>query len=686
MTVEPVHPVPGGSPFPPIADYGFLSDCEVSALVASSGAVEWMCLPRMDGPSVFGAVLDRGAGSFRLGPADVRVPSGRRYLPGTMIVETTWATPTGWAVVRDALLVSPWQQDARREPGDYRRVPGDYRAARVLLRTVRCLEGEVDLVLECEPAFDYGRQRGTWRYAGGGYGVAECVSPDHGQIRLTTDLSLGFEGPLALARHRLREGQHVFCALSWGDGSAPETFAEARQRMAVTGDFWHEWISRGQFPDHPWREYLVRSALTLKGLTYAPTGALLAAATTSLPETPGGERNYDYRYSWLRDSTYMLWALHTLGLSRDASDFYYFITDLAEGESDLQIMYGIGGERELTEQTLDHLSGYDGARPVRIGNGAWDQRQHDVWGALLDSVHLHMRSRDQADERRWPMLVKQVEAALRYWRDPDQGLWEVRGPARHFTASKVMCWVAADRGARLALLRGDLGRADEWRRAAEEIHADVCANGTDERGVFCQHYETTALDASVLLIPLLGFLPPDDPRVRATVLAIADELTEDELVLRYRVEETNDGFGGEEGTFTICSFWLVSALAEIGEVPRARALCEKLLSYASPLHLYAEEIDHHSGQQLGNFPQAFSHLALINAVMHLIREDERAGGLASLTALLCGGGTWRSSVRRSPPGWPRAWWSRSSPRSTSSTSGCRTRRLWPVPCAPWGCR
>jgi GH15 family glucan-1,4-alpha-glucosidase len=345
---------------------------------------------------------------------------------------------------------------------------------------------------------------------------------------------------------------------------------------------------------------------------------------TSLPETPGGERNYDYRFSWLRDSTYMLWALHTLGLTRDASDFYYFITDLAEEDADLQIMYGIGGERELTEQTLDHLSGYDGARPVRIGNGAWDQRQHDVWGLLLDSVYLHSRSGERGDERRWPMLVRQVESALKHWRDPDQGLWEVRGPAQHFTASKVMCWVAADRGARLAEARGDKKHAAQWRKAAEEIHADVCQHGTDDRGVFCQHYDTTALDASVLLIPLLGFLPPDDPRVRATVLAVADELTEDELVLRYRVEETDDGFTGEEGTFTICSFWLVSALTEIGEVARARALCEKLLSYASPLQLYAEEIDPHTGHHLGNFPQAFSHLALVNALMHLICEDERS--------------------------------------------------------------
>jgi alpha,alpha-trehalase len=621
MPTGGAHPRAGQSPFPPIADYGFLSDCEVCALVAPSGNVEWMCLPRMDGPSVFAAVLDRGAGTFRLGPPDVVVPAGRRYLPGTMALETTWATPGGWAVVRDVLLVGPWRHHDRRSD-TYQRVPEDHAAERVLLRTVQCLNGSIDVMLECEPVFDYGRQRGTWHYTGSGYGRAEARLGDEPQFRLTTDLNLGFEGPRAIARRRLHAGEQVFCAMSWSDGSPPETFDEAHQRLFRTTDFWHEWISRGNFPDHRWRGYLERSALTLKGLIYAPTGALMAAATTSLPETPGGERNYDYRYTWLRDSTFMLWGLYTLGFDREANDFFYFITDIAEHQADLQIMYGIGGERELTEQTLDHLFGYDGARPVRIGNGAWDQRQHDVWGVLLDSVYLHTQSRDGLDERRWPMLVRQVEAAIKHWQDPDQGLWEVRGPAQHFTASKVLCWVAADRGAKLAEMRGDADHARIWGKAADEIHADVLVNGLDERGVFCQHYGTTALDASLLLIPLLGFLPPDDPRVRKTVLAIADELTEDELVLRYQVEETDDGFSGAEGTFTICSFWLVSALTEIGEVERARALCDKLLSYASPLALYAEEIDPHSGRHLGNFPQAFSHLALINAVMHLIHEDE----------------------------------------------------------------
>ncbi len=622
----------GASPFPFIEDYGFISDCEVCALIAPSGNVEWMCLPRMDGPSLFAAVLDRDAGQFRLGPADVAVPAGRRYLPGTMILETTWDTPTGWAVVRDVLLVGPWRHQVTRS-GTHRRVPADHDAEKVLLRTVRCLSGSIDFLLECEPAFDYGRRRGVWRHTGEGYGRAEAsAGDDQPAVRLTTDLNLGFEGPRAIARRRLRAGDEVFCALSWGDASPPETFAAAHERLSRTGDFWHEWISRGNFPDHPWRGYLQRSALTLKGLIYHPTGALLAAATSSLPETPGGERNYDYRYTWLRDSTFMLWGLSTLGLDREANDFFYFITDLAEEATDLQIMYGIGGERELTEYTLDHLSGYEGARPVRIGNGAWDQRQHDVWGVLLDSVYLHTKTRDRLDERRWPMVVRQVDAAISHWRDPDQGLWEVRGPPQHFTASKVMCWVAADRGVKLAELRGDLGNASRWRKAADEMHADICTNGIDGRGVFRQHYETDALDASVLLIPLLGFLPPDDPRVRATVLAIADELTEDELVLRYRVEETDDGFTGEEGTFTICSFWLVSALVEIGEVARARALCGKLLSFASPLLLYAEEIDAHSGRHLGNFPQAFSHLALINAVMHLIRADEQMSRDTRLSA------------------------------------------------------
>ena len=340
------------------------------------------------------------------------------------------------------------------------------------------------------------------------------------------------------------------------------------------------------------------------------------------PRLPRGERNWDYRYTWIRDSTFALWGLYTLGLEREADDFFAFIADVCQGDEPLQVMYGVGGERQLTESTLPHLRGYDDAQPVRIGNGAFDQRQHDVWGAVLDSVYLHVRSRRRTSSALWSILKEQVEQAIENWRLPDRGIWEVRGEPRHFTSSKLMCWVALDRGARLATLHDEPDFATEWQGIADEIHADICAHGVDTRGVFTQHYESDALDASLLLLPLMRFLPPDDPRIRSTVLAIADELTEDGLVLRYRTEQTDDGLAGEEGSFTICSFWLVSALVEIGEVERARTLCERLLAYASPLQLYAEEIDPRSGRHLGNFPQAFTHLALINAVVHLIRAEE----------------------------------------------------------------
>jgi GH15 family glucan-1,4-alpha-glucosidase len=611
------------SPFPAIADYGFLSDCEATALVAPSGAIEWMCLPRMDSPSVFGALLDRDAGTWRLGPAGVNVPAARRYLPGTMILETSWGTRGGWIIVRDALLIGPWHHSGERSH-THRRAPTDYDAEHVLLRTVRCVNGEVQLSMACEPVFDYGRTRGRWEYAGSDYHDI-VVRPDGSdvELHLVSDLNLGIEGPRATARHLMKEGEQVFCALAWSEHPAPSTFDEAYRRLVWTAHHWQHWLDRGEFPDHPWRSDLQRSALTLKGLTYAPTGSIIAAATTSLPETPGGERNWDYRYTWIRDATFALWGLYTLGFDWEANDFFYFVADVAEAEQgQLQIMYGIDGRAELPEQILDHLSGYENARPVRVGNAAHSQDQHDVWGAVLDSVYLHTKSRDHLPERVWPILKQQVETAIANWREPDRGIWEVRGDPKHFTSSKLMCWVALDRGARLAELREDWDLAMEWRSMADEIHADICEHALDERGVFTQHYDTTALDASVLLMPLVRFLPADDERIRATVLAIADELTQDGLVLRYRVEATDDGLSGEEGTFTICSFWLVSALCEIGELERGRGLCERLLSHQSSLGLYAEEIDTRTGRHLGNFPQAFTHLALINAVMHVIRAEE----------------------------------------------------------------
>jgi GH15 family glucan-1,4-alpha-glucosidase len=618
------------SPFPAIADYGFLSDCESTALVAPSGAVEWMCLPRMDSPSVFGALLDRDAGMFRLGPEGIQVPTARRYLPGTMVLETTWGTRGGWIIVRDALLIGPWHHSGDRSH-THRRSPTDYDADHVLLRTVRCVNGEVQIAIDCEPAFEYGSARTAWSYASDDY--RQTVVRANGsdiELRLTSDLNLGIEGARATARHLIKEGEQIFCALSWSEHMPPATFAEAYERLVWTAHHWQHWLDRGEFPDHPWRSDLQRSALTLKGLTYAPTGAIVAASTTSLPETPGGERNWDYRYTWIRDATFALWGLYTLGFDWEANDFFYFVADVIEAEEgQLQIMYGIDGRAGLPESTLDHLSGYENARPVRVGNAAHEQAQHDVWGAVLDSVYLHTKSRDHLPERLWPIICNQVETALKKWREPDRGIWEVRGAPQHFTSSKLMCWVAADRGARLAELREDLDRAMRWRAAADEIHADICANAIDARGVFAQHYDTDALDASVLLMPLLRFLPAGDKRIRATVEAIAEELTEDGLVLRYKVEATDDGLRGEEGTFAICSFWLVSALCEIGELEQGRDLCEKMLAYASPLGLFAEEIDTRTGRHLGNFPQAFTHLALINAVMHVIRGEEQreaAGG------------------------------------------------------------
>ncbi|WP_258080790.1 glycoside hydrolase family 15 protein [Nocardia nova] len=622
------------SSYPPIDDYAFLSDCETCCLIARNGAVEWMCLPRPDSPSVFGAVLDRSAGHFRLGPYGVNVPADRRYLPGGMIVETTWQTDTGWIIVRDALVLGPWHNNDRRSR-TYRRTPEDWDAEHILLRTVKCVSGVVELEMSCEPAFDYHRAPANWEYTGEVYeratATATCSHDELpcGQLVLTTDMRLGLEGREARARTRMREGDELFVALSWSELPAPRTFAEAAEKMWQTTECWRQWITLGKFPDHQWRGYLQRSALTLKGLIYSPTGALMAAATTSLPETPGGERNWDYRYSWVRDSTFALWGLYTLGLNREADDFFAFLHDVAtanDGEAQpLQVMYGIGGERDLDEFEIPHLHGYDGAKPVRIGNGAYQQQQHDIWGTILDSVYLHVKSRQQVPETLWPMLKRQVEAAIENWRKPDRGIWEVRGEPQHFTSSKVMCWVALDRGAKLAELHGEADYAEKWAALAAEIHADVLTHGVNDKGIFTQTYGGDSLDASLLLVVLLRFLPPTDPRVRATVLAIASDLTQHGLVLRYRTDTTDDGLSGAEGTFTICSFWLVSALVEIGEVRRARHLLERLLGYASPLKLYAEEIDPYTGRHLGNFPQAFTHLALINAVMHVIRAEHSTG-------------------------------------------------------------
>jgi alpha,alpha-trehalase len=611
---------PASSPFPPIADYAFLSDCHTGALVAPDGTIEWLCVPRFDAASVFGALLDRGAGGFRLGPYGTTVPGARRYEPGTNIVETTWMTQTGWCVVRDALVLVPWGESS--DPVEHTRPPTDADAAGMLVRTVECIQGSVQIELVCEPMFDYARVPASWEAIGEDYAVADATDGKT-KLRLRSDLRIGIEGNRARARHTLEDGETRYCALSWAkDLRGPGSAQEATAALDQTSHYWRGWIDNGHFPDHPWRTYLQRSALVLKGLTYTPTGAMVAAPTTSLPETPHGERNWDYRYTWMRDATFTLWGLHALGLDWEADDFMQFVADVPRnGDGSLQIMYGIDGEAKLTEQTLDHLTGYDGARPVRIGNGAFCQRQNDVYGAVLDSVYLHTKQGGRLPQRLWPVLQDQVEGAMRAWKEPDQGIWEARGEPKHYVSSKLMCWVAIDRGARLAEIHGEPELGAEWQQVANEVKKDVLRHGVRD-GVFRQHYDTDALDASTLLIPLVRFLGPDDERVRKTVVAIARDLSDHGFVLRYRTQETDDGLSGEEGTFLICSFWLVSALEEIGEHTRAKCLLEKLLAHASRLGLYAEELDPQSGRHLGNFPQAFTHLALINAVVHVIEGEE----------------------------------------------------------------
>jgi GH15 family glucan-1,4-alpha-glucosidase len=616
-TEQAVQSAAAPSPFPPIAEYAFLSDCHTGALVAPDGAIDWLCVPRFDAPSVFGSLLDREAGFFRFAPFGINHPTARAYVPGTNVLETTWKTPNGWVVVREALTLGPWDQEDEITP--HTRPPADDDADHMLVRTVECIEGSVEVELICEPAFDYGRTPAEWTAVDGGRQAADATGAGQ-TIRLRSDLPLGIEANRVRARHILKPGESAYCALSWAkDLVAPEDPEQAKARIDATTRFWRSWLGRARIPDHRWRDPLQRSALTIKGLSYMPTGATVAALTTSLPETPGGERNWDYRYTWIRDTTFTLQALHYLNLDWEADEFMQFVADVEPTEDgSLQIMYGIDGRRDLTESTRDDLTGYAGAQPVRIGNGAFDQRQNDVFGAALDSILIHSRHSQRLPRRLWPIVQSQAECATQVWQEPDQGIWEARGAPQHYVSSKLMCWVALDRAAQLAEIRGDPESKERWQATADEIRADILEHGVDDRGVLRQHYETDSLDASALLAAIFGFLPGDDERLRATVNAIADELTEDGFVLRYRTGETDDGLSGKEGTFLICSFWLVSGLAIVGDLQRARDLMERLLRISSPLGLYAEEFDAATGRHLGNFPQAFSHLALMEAAARII--------------------------------------------------------------------
>jgi len=611
------------SPFPPIADYAFLSDCHTGALIAPDGAVDWLCVPRFDSPSIFGSLLDRQAGAFRFGPYGINVPSEIAYEPGTNVLRTTWKTPSGWVVVRDALTMGARVGKDTVTP--HTRPPADDDADHTLVRTVECIDGQVEVELVCEPIFDYGRIVSSWTVEDGDGHTADATGGDL-TIRLRTDLAMGAEGDRVRARHVLNAGDRAYCSLSWGhDLAGPAEVDEAVARIDATIRFWRAWLGRARIPDHRWREPIQRSALIIKGLTFMPTGATVAALTTSLPETPGGERNWDYRFTWMRDSTFTLQALHWLNLDWEADEFMQFVADLEPNDDGgMQIMYGIDGRRDLTEQTLDELSGYAGARPVRIGNGAFDQRQNDVYGAVLDSILMHTRRSQRLPRRLWPIVQSQAECATRVWGEPDQGIWEARGAPQHYVSSKLMCWVALDRASKLAQIGGDPELAQTWGKTAEQIRDDILDHGVSDRGVLRQHYDTDALDASTLLAPIFGFLPGTDERMHASVLATADELTENGFVLRYKTDETDDGMSGKEGTFLICSFWLVSGLAIVGEEQRARDLMERLLRISSPLGIYAEEFDVETGRHLGNVPQAFSHLALIEAAGRIILAERVA--------------------------------------------------------------
>src|SRR6478736_9268424 len=460
------------SPFPGIADYAFLSNCHTAALVAPDGAIDWLCVPSFDSQSVFGSLIDRGAGTARFGPFGIERPPARAYEPGTNVLVTTWKTPNGWVIVRDALTMGPRRHEDLVTP--HTRPPTDDDAEHMLVRTVECIDGRVEVELVCEPLFDYGRVPAQWVMSGDGGQTADATGAGL-TIRLDSDINLGIEGSAVRGRHVLHAGEKGWCALSWSEQLAtPGDDDDAVDRIDTTVRFWRNWLAQGRFPDHRWRDPIQRSALAIKGLTYMPTRATVAAATTSLPETPGGERNWDYRYTWMRDTTFTLQALHYLNLDWEADEFIQFVADLEPNpDGGLQIMYGIDGRRDLTESTRDELSGYEGAQPVRLGNGAFDQKQNDVYGAVLDSLLLHTRRNKHLPRRLWPLVKSQAEGALASWREPDQGIWEARGAPQHYVSSKLMCWVALDRAAKLAEIRGDTQRTEEWRATAHEIHNDI---------------------------------------------------------------------------------------------------------------------------------------------------------------------------------------------------------------------
>jgi GH15 family glucan-1,4-alpha-glucosidase len=605
-------------PFRPIADYGLLADCNSAALVDRDGSIGWLCLPRYDSPAVFAQILDPAGGHWQIRPRGA-YRSQRGYLPGTLVIETTFATETGSVKVIDAMAFAEGQR--QHDLG--------FAAPHLLLRLVEGVVGEVELELELAPRPEYGLVKPLFRATETGgrtFGGPNQVVVSAGVPTEIADSTMS-------ARFSVSEGERVGFALQWSppEGLAPEPFAPARvaARIEDTVEAWRSWEAEHDIYEGPHRQLVRLSSRVLKGLTYRPTGAIVAAPTTSLPETVGGERNWDYRYSWIRDSSLTLEALYVGACSDEAEEFVSFMTSSAGGrasERSLQIMYGIAGEHDLTERELPHLRGWRDSAPVRVGNGAWGQTQLDVYGELLNSLYLYREQLGELHPEIQAFVADLANTAARRWREKGAGMWEMRGEPRHHVSSKVLCWAALDRAIALAPQLGEHADVEHWTTERDQIREAILTRGWSEaRQAYAQSFDSDELDAAQLLMPIFGFLPATDERMRSTIDAIARDLTDDGLVLRYRNQEgmNADGLSGEEGTFVICSFWLVSALAKAGEVAAAEALFDKLVSYANDLGLLAEEIDTANDELLGNFPQAFSHIGLITAAWEIDKARGR---------------------------------------------------------------
>ena len=586
----------------PIEEHGIIGDLQTAALVGVDGTIDWLCLPRFDAPSVFASVLDdEKGGHFGLSPLDY-MRSQQLYLPDTNVLLTRFLSPDGVAEVLDFM---PIEKETGERHG--------------LIRGVRVIRGRMHFEVECRPAFDYARQKHVISLGKTG---AVFAGADM-RLGLATEVPLR-EGPArsAIGRFALGEGESATFVLQerrMGEGPG-DVLSEARfqEKLQQTLDYWRRWISGGTYRGR-WREMVNRSALVLKLMVYDPTGALVAAPTMGLPETIGGERNWDYRYTWPRDAAFTIYALSRLGFHEEAHNFMGWIQDICRNSGgSLQPLYGIDGRTRIHEEELFHLSGYRGSRPVRLGNGAYDQLQLDLYGAVLDAAYLHNKHGVPLDYDVWRHLRPILDWLSENWRQLDEGIWEVRGGRRPFVSSRVLSWVALDRAIRMARQRGLPAPEDRWIKQRDAIYEEIMEKGWNpERESFVQYYGGEALDASLLLMPLVKFVGPTDPRWLATLDRIQEELAYDTLVFRYKVDEAaDDGFSSEEGSFSICSFWLVECLARAGRLEEARLSLEKMFSYANHLGLFAEEIGP-SGEALGNFPQAFTHLSLISAAVNL---------------------------------------------------------------------